>query len=120
MTEETEKKQKNRKRNISVSVRMTPEEKIQFDKKVLKSGLTQSDFFIKTALQKEIKVVGSVEQLDRLIFEINKIGVNLNQIAKRMNEGNFFQAEEALEKIKTDYKKSLDVMIDLLEQVKGE
>jgi hypothetical protein len=118
MTDKEQKKEKRRKRNVPVTIRMTPEEKIQFDKKVLKSGLSQTEFFIKTALKKEIKIVGSKEQLEKLIFEINKIGVNLNQIARRINEGIFYGAEKELEQLKEKYSESLDVMIQLLGEVK--
>ena len=44
---------KNRKRNVSVCVRMTEEEKQKFDKLVAQSGLSKSEYFIKCALEKK-------------------------------------------------------------------
>lgn len=113
-----EKKDQSRVRNQTVRLRLSPEEKTKFLSKVAKSGLTQQEFLLSCALGKEIKVVGSKEQLDQLIFEINKIGVNLNQVARRLNEGNYFGAEKELEQLKERYSESLDTMIEILEKVR--
>lgn len=113
-----EKKDQSRVRNQTVRLRLSPEEKTKFLSKVAKSGMTQQEFLLSCALQKEIKVIGSKEQLDQLIFEINKIGVNLNQVARKLNEGNYFGAEKELEQLKERYSESLDTMIEILEKVR--
>lgn len=113
-----EKKDKSRVRNQTVRLRLSPEEKIKFLSKVAKSGMTQQEYLLSCAMDKEIKIIGTKEQLDQLIFEINKIGVNLNQVARRLNEGNYFGAEKELEQIKERYSESLDTMIEILEKVR--
>lgn len=113
-----EKKEQSRMRNQTVRLRLSPDEKTKFLSKVQKSGMSQQEFLLACALSKDIKVVGSKEQLNQIIYEINKIGVNLNQIAKKLNEGNYFKADEELKMLKEDYSKSLDIMIKILEEVK--
>lgn len=87
-----EKKKVNRKKDKQVLLRMTEEQKEIFDENVLKSGLSQNEFLLACALQKEIKQSKDLEQLKELIISVNKIGSelgkwgsNLNQIARNVN-----------------------------------
>lgn len=102
----------NRKRNVAVTVRMTEEEKNKFDELVKKSRLSQSDFFIKTALQKKIYDVGIKNDLRSVQHELSKIGTNINQIAKNLNSNIYSGADkdvremtESLENLQDDFRK---------------
>lgn len=50
-------KLKNRKRNVVVAFRMTPEEAQELNVQVALSGLTKQDYLIKCCLEHEIRVV---------------------------------------------------------------
>lgn len=60
-------------------------------KKVEKSGLTQQEYLLKCALDKNIIVV---EELKPLFLELKRQGVNLNQIAKAINSGEINHVSE--------------------------
>ena len=70
-------------RTRKMTFRLTQDEYDLIKKKVDESGTSQQQFLLKTALEKEIICVN---QFQKLIFELKKIGVNINQITKHCNE----------------------------------
>ncbi|MGU8770792.1 plasmid mobilization protein [Clostridium perfringens] len=75
---------KNRKREKQIKFYVNEKEYEQIKKKVEKSKLKQQEYLIKSALNKKIIVV---EGLKEIFLELSREGNNLNQIAKKINEG---------------------------------
>lgn len=75
----------NRKRNQTLSIRLTQSEKSAIISKAKKSKLTLTEYILKSSLQTEIKVV----DLQPLLVELKRIGNNLNQITRKINSGAF-------------------------------
>lgn len=71
-----------RKREKQLKFRVTENELQMIKSKIEKSKLTQSEFFISCATNKDIVVIDGLKELT---FEINKIGNNLNQLTKIAN-----------------------------------
>lgn len=101
----------NRRRNVCVSVRMTQAEKEVLDRNAEKAGLSRTEYLIRNALDKGVCVFGSKEQMDQLILEVNKIGVNINQIAKVYNRGMIHTGSHQLEKLQKDFAKLTDLVL---------
>ena len=68
-----------------IVIRMTEDDYNLLKARVKKSGLKQAVFLRKAILQKRII---STEGVKLLMPEIRRIGNNINQIARRCNEGN--------------------------------
>lgn len=66
-----------------MTFRLNEKEYEQIKGKVEESGISQQQFLLKTALEKDII---HIKEFQTLIFHIKKIGVNINQIAKHCNE----------------------------------
>ena len=79
------------KRDRYIRARLTSEEKADFDERLAASGLSQSDFIRQAVFHSKINLTirteCSIEQMERMIAEYGKIGSNLNQIARHLNEG---------------------------------
>lgn len=73
-----------RQRNNQIKFRLTDEELKKFNSKVEKSKLTKNEYLRKLVLKKEIIQVDGLSEITK---ELNRIGVNLNQIAKNVNSG---------------------------------
>lgn len=78
-----------------IRVRVTEKEKELIYKNAAKAGLDFSKYVRHVAISKQpiiIKDIGDLEEVESKIgnieYEINKLGVNINQIAKVLNEGN--------------------------------
>ena len=70
-------------RTKSVLIRMTESELEEMKKNVKKSGMNQQDYLVKAVTGKEIK---NYDAFRELLPEVSKVGNNLNQIARSLNE----------------------------------
>jgi len=73
-----------RKATAQVKVRLTEEELLQLKGKVEESGLSQQEYIKKCVLNRKIQNTDGIKEV---LPELKRIGNNLNQIAKKMNEG---------------------------------
>ena len=73
----------NRTRPKQIVIRMTEKEYELVKKKVEQSGMNQQDYLITALTEKEIK---NTEALRELFPQLGKMGSNLNQIAKKLNQ----------------------------------
>lgn len=80
----------------------------QIKKKVEKSKLSQQEYLLKCALDKEIIVV---EDLQKIFLELKRQGTNLNQIAKAINSGEIYHISENTLKEYEDLWRSLRQLI---------
>ena len=72
----------NRKRNITLTVRLTEEEKAHIVNMATKAKLSLTDYIVE--LSKLIPIVVP-ENVKPLLIELRRIGNNINQIATRAN-----------------------------------
>lgn len=68
-----------------ITIRVTQDEAEKINKKAMESYLTQNEYIKRSALNKDIIVV---EGLKDLTLEIKRIGININQISKKLNQDN--------------------------------
>ena len=84
-----------------LNCRVSEDEYKRFEKKVEKSKLTKSEFMRKAILEKEIIVINDIKEL---VLEIKAIGINLNQLTRKVNSGEIENIKELKEmKIELDY-----------------
>lgn len=99
----------NRTRNKEVKFRLTEKELENLNEKISKSKMSKQKFFEKLIDEKEILVI---EDLPKLILELNRIGINLNQLTKKIN------SEENLGVLKKiDLNKDLKTNSDALKSI---
>lgn len=84
----------NRTRPKQIVIRASEKEFKRIKEKVAKSKLTQNEYLLRSALDKEIIVV---EGLKDLIIELKRIGNNLNQLTKAVHEGQINYSSELSE-----------------------
>lgn len=84
----------NRKRSKQVKFWASEEELEKIKKKAEKSKLTQSEYLLRSALDKNIIVV---EGLKDILIELSREGNNLNQITKALNQGDRVEGYKILE-----------------------
>lgn len=70
-------------RTKKITFRVTEKELSCIKKKVREAGISQQKFLLKAALEKEIICI---KEFQALMFQIKKIGTNINQISKHSNE----------------------------------
>ena len=81
-------------RNRKMTFRLTEDEYNTIKGKVIESGISQQKFLLQMALEKEII---HIKEYQDLIFQIKKIGTNINQITRHCNETGFVSNEDIAE-----------------------
>ena len=75
-----------RKRNVTLSIRLTAEEKKEIAAKAKQAQMSLTDYLIECSRKTTIKVT----DLSAILAELKRIGNNLNQIARKINSKRFF------------------------------
>lgn len=98
-------------------VRMTPEEKAALNKQASLHHKTMSEYIRSVAkCPPDITRDEFETTIVKMIYEINKIGVNINQVAKKYNEHDYIKPrEELLEKLDEVY----GMMKSTIQMMKG-
>ena len=86
----------NRKRNVTLTIRVTPVEKDAIFRKAKQADMNLTDYLVTSALSAQILVA---EDLKPALTELKRIGNNLNQIATKINVGAFksYNFQEVIE-----------------------
>ena len=85
----------NRTRPKQLSFRVSEEEYQQLKEKISESGKNQQEYILSCVLEKQMVNKDGIKEL---IPELKRIGNNLNQIAKRCNEGGMLPSEAEVRK----------------------
>lgn len=93
---------KNRKRDVTLTIRLTAAEKDAIVRNAAKARMSLTDYIVASSLLKEIHVA---EDTRPLISELKRIGNNLNQISMKINAGAFqsYNFQEVIEMQRSIY-----------------
>lgn len=105
-----------RKRNNTLSVRLSDSEIDEINEKIIKSGLPQNLFIYKSITNKPIisgdmltEIMNFNYNTSKLIEQLKRIGVNINQLARIANKATYLptvnrlnEISQQLEKIKVE------------------
>ena len=83
----------NKTRPKQLSFRVNEEEYQQLQEKVFQSGKNQQEYILSCVLEKQIVNTDGIKEL---IPELKRIGNNLNQIAKKLNENGYVDYKQEL------------------------
>ena len=108
-----------RKRDKVLKIWVTEEEKEIIKKKMEKVGMTNMGEFVRLCLKYQKLVKIDAEPMLDLTYEINKIGVNINQIAKKVNETNSIYQND-INEIKQKQDEIKNLIIAFYKQLKVE
>ncbi len=85
----------NRKRNQTISFRMSPEERCALEARIKISGMSKAEYFIQSLLHQEINIAVGKYQSDRLSLEIRRLYEQLNRIeAENGTDSDLWEALE--------------------------
>ncbi len=93
----------NRVRSHQLSFRLSEKELERWNKKQKASGLNKTAFLLKILDKSDVKIYQFNNTLKAIFFELQKVGVNINQIAYLANSGRFPEAESSLCTIQKRY-----------------
>lgn len=100
--------EENRKRNKTLTVRLTEKERNRIISNAMKAGLNITDYIVKLSLETPIHVA---EDVKPMLLELKRIGNNLNQITTKINSGAFtsYNFDEVIE----NQRNLFDVLLEI-------
>ena len=100
--------EENRKRNKTLTVRLTERERNRIISNAMKAGLNITDYIVKLSLETPIHVA---EDVKPMLLELKRIGNNLNQISMKINAGAFqsYNFQEVIEMQRSIYEALLRI-----------
>jgi uncharacterized protein (DUF1778 family) len=102
-----------RERSKQLNIRLSETEIELLQKKVKKSKLSQSEFIRKSILEKNIIVI---DEIKGLMVELKRVGNNLNQVTRMMNNGEVKDSKE-LAQVKNNLENVWNQVINALKKV---
>jgi type II secretory pathway component PulF len=84
MKKEKRKREKE-KRETEIKIRLTAKEREEIRELAREEGLNVSEYIRKRALQRQAEEQAKLEMERQLVYELHRIGVNLNQMARGIN-----------------------------------
>ena len=77
---------RDRKRNQTISFRMSPEERRQMEARILVSGMPKGQYFIESLLHQKIQITAGKYQSDRLAMEFKRLRQQLEKDGEEAEE----------------------------------
>ena len=109
MRQDTDKKKEAMTR---MEMRISKEDKALIEQKARKAGITTSEFIRRSALGRRLPSYGDTSILQEYSMQLGKIGSNLNQIAKYVNQG--FPPESLRGEIRETCRELVDLKFRIL------
>ena len=107
---------KNRKRNHVVSFRLSPTEFKNLEARIEVSGLKKNKYHIDSCLYGRIVVVGSRQNVDRLIVAINEMELMLKVLADEIKQGEYKNTLDKINDVKNEYYSMVSSLIELINE----
>lgn len=107
----------NRNRNHILYIRLNTKEYAAFENKRKITKLNKTDFLIQLINKREIQVFNVQPDLQDIIHELKKQGVNLNQIARSLNQNPYMPTSINLSDLQMKYRQILDQVHTFLSKV---
>lgn len=85
------------------------------NKKIEKSKMKKSEYLRNCSLEKEIIIISS---LDEVVYELKKLGININQIAKMLNSLHMVDCKEDLNLAQKELSKVWQLLNVIAEKVR--
>lgn len=103
-----------RKREHRMTVRLNGDEYTKVLSKIERSGLSKQEYILSSILNKKIQERLNVDYF-KLINEVNHVGTNLNQIARKLNSNESILKDEIIK----NQTLLIQVLKNLNDQIKG-
>lgn len=106
----------------TISFRITEDERKEIDARILASGMTKQDYFVRSCIYNRICVVGKKETIYPLVQTVNALYLQLLDMQKAFTSSDrnidTLPSSDDIKELQTEYTNMLTAIIDLLEGAK--
>ena len=102
----------------TISFRISPREREEIEAKILASGLSKKDYFVRSCIYNRVCVVGKKELVYQLVEELKVMQTNIREVAEQFEQSEISLTPEGLEDMKNDCLDMLKAILWLLDGAK--
>lgn len=102
----------------TISFRVSPRQRGEIEAKILASGLSKKDYFIRSCIYNRVCVVGKKEVIYKLVQELEIMQTTIKEVAGQLEQGKTDISAKGLEDMKHDFLDMLKAILWMLDGAK--
>ena len=102
-------------KNPTISFRITAEERRQIEAKIIASGMSKKDYFVRSCIYNRVCVVGKKETVYRLVEELREMQTVIRDVAEQLRKEEITLTNEGLQEMQTDFLNMLKAILWMLD-----
>lgn len=102
-------------KNPTISFRITEDERRQIEAKIIASGMSKKDYFIRSCIYNRVCVVGKKETVYRLVEELREMQTVIQEVAEQLQRNEITLTKEGLQEMQTDFSNMLTAILWMLD-----
>ena len=102
----------------TISFRISPREKEEIEAKILASGLSKKDYFVRSCIYNRVCVVGKKELVYKLVQELRIMRTAMVVVAEQLEQWKSDISPDGIKDLKNDYMDILKAIIWMLDGAK--
>ena len=102
----------------TISFRISPREREEIEAKILASGLSKKDYFVRSCIYNWVCVVGKKELVYQLVEELKIMQTNIREVTEQFEKADVDLTPEGLEDMRNDCLDMLKAILWVLDGAK--
>lgn len=102
----------------TISFRISPREREEIEVKILASGLSKKDYFVRSCIYNRVCVVGKKELVYQLVEELKIMQTNIREVTEQFEKAEIDLTPEGLEDMRNDCLDMLKAILWVLDGAK--
>ena len=99
----------------TISFRVSPREREEIEARILASGLSKKDYFVRSCIYNQVCVVGKKEVIYQLVEEVKDMQTNIQEVTEQFEQSEVILSEEGMQDMKNDCLDMLKAILWMLD-----
>lgn len=99
----------------TISFRVSPREREKIEARILASGLSKKDYFVRSCIYNQVCVVGKKEVIYQLVEEVKDMQTNIQEVTEQFEQSEVILSEEGMQDMKNDCLDMLKAILWMLD-----
>ncbi len=105
-------------RNPTINFHIANWEREEIEAKIIASGLSKRDYFVRSCIYNRVCVVGKKELIYKLVQELQTMQMVIKEVAEQIENGNLLITKEGLADMQVEFVNMLKAIIWMLDGAK--
>ena len=99
----------------TISFRISPREREEIEAKILASGMSKKDYFVRSCIYNRVCVVGRKELIYQLVDELKIMRTNIREVTEQFEQAEVTLSAEGLQDMRNDCLDMLKAILWMLD-----